>query len=165
MESQVEHRDHDVTGCKKDLRVEIPADEVEREIEALARKYARKVKVAGFRPGRYLWRSSSALRFRLRSEATTEMIQPLLEGAIDSYKLQPLTEPALKDLHGEEGTPLNFTLSFEVIPDLEIKDYRGSRSVRIPMRSGKRMSTRNGLLRERHAQYVPLEKVKFRTAI
>ena len=42
----------EVSSCKRDLRVEVPASEVDSEINAIARDYARNVKIPGFRLGK-----------------------------------------------------------------------------------------------------------------
>ena len=42
----------EVDSSKRNLAVEVPLQEVEQEIEAIAREYARKIKVPGFRPGK-----------------------------------------------------------------------------------------------------------------
>ena len=42
----------DVNDTRKNLRVEIPSDVVDAEIDRIARDYSRKARIPGFRPGK-----------------------------------------------------------------------------------------------------------------
>ena len=42
----------DVNDTRKNVRVEIPSDIVDAEIERVARDYSRKARMPGFRPGK-----------------------------------------------------------------------------------------------------------------
>ncbi len=139
--------------------VEVPQEQVEQEIEALAKTYAQRAKVPGFRPGKVPLRIVRQ-RFAtdLRSEATQELIQRIWKQALGEHKLAPLAEPAVKEVQGEPGAALKFTLSFEVLPEVEVKDYLG-----VPITpeatevDEKAIDTALEALRESHAQYVPVE--------
>jgi trigger factor len=94
----------------------------------------------------------------LRSDATQEIIQRCWKQALEQNQLAPLTEPVVKDLKSESGSPLKFTLSFEVLPDVEIKDYQntGVRLESTPVED-KDIDAALESLRENQAQYVPVE--------
>jgi trigger factor len=116
----------DVSGCKKDLLVEIPHEEVDGEIEKRAQEYARKAKVPGFRPGR-IPLSIVKQRFadELRNDATQELINQSWEKAVSDHDLHPLTKPVVELMEAKPGNPLKFKLSFEVLPEVEPHDYKG----------------------------------------
>ena len=116
----------DVSGCKKDLLVEIPHEEVDGEIEKRAQEYARKAKVPGFRPGR-IPLSIVKQRFadELRNDATQELIHQSWEKAVSDHDLHPLTKPVVELMEAKPGNPLKFKLSFEVLPEVEPHDYKG----------------------------------------
>ena len=139
--------------------VEVPPEQVEQEIEALAKTYAQRAKVPGFRPGKVPLRVvRQRFAAELRSEATQEIIQRSWKQALDQHKLAPLTEPAVKEVQGESGATLKFTLSFEVLPEVEIKNYLG---VTLTPESStvedKSIDAAMEALRDNHAQYVPVE--------
>ncbi len=148
-----------VNGCKRNLLAEVPAGQVEQEIETLAVNYAKRAKVPGFRPGKVpLGIVRQRFAAELRSEATQEIIQRCWKEALEQNSLAPLTEPVVKDLQGEAGAPLKFTLEFEVLPAIEIKDYQG-----IPVNleaapvEDKEVDAALAALHEKQAQYVPVE--------
>jgi trigger factor len=149
-----------INGCKRNLVAEIPSAQVDREVDDLARKYARKAKVPGFRPGKV---PLNIIKQRylsdLRSDATHEIIQRCWKDAVEEHHLEPITEPVVENVKDEAGTPLRFTLAFEVLPSLEIKDYKG---IAVTIESMKiadpDVEKAIEALREQHAQYVPVEE-------
>ena len=153
------HEIVNLNGVKRNLVVEIPAEQVEQEVEALARKLASRAKVPGFRPGKV---PLSVVRQRyatdLRDEATHEIIHRFWKETVAAHNVRPLAEPAVESLKHEPGSPLSFTLSFEVLPEFEVKDYRG---VPVTMDSTTIDDTAVDAaiesLREQQAQYIPVE--------
>jgi len=149
----------DVNSCQKNLVVEVPADEVDREVDKLALEYAKRAKVPGFRPGKV---PLSIIKQRygaeLRSDATQDIIRRCWKEALETRDLHPLSEPAVKDRQDQPGTPFKFTLSFEILPPIEIKDYKGI-TVTVPSAAIEETDVDKALeaLREQHAQFVPYE--------
>ena len=149
----------EVNSCKRNLAVEVPAQEVDQEVDKIAREYARSAKVPGFRPGKV---PLNIIRQRYGSELLQEATQKIIErcwkDAISERGLHPLAQPALKDVDHKPGTPLMFTMSFEVLPALEVKDYKG---VAVTMSSSEvadeNISQTLETLREQHAQFVPVD--------
>ena len=148
-----------INSCKRNLVAEIPVDQVEQEVDALARKYAQRAKVPGFRPGKV---PLNIIKQRylsdLRNDATQDIIQRCWKDAVEEHHLEPISEPVVEDLKDEAGAPLRFTLAFEVLPALEIKDYKGIavilESVKVEDADVEKTLE---ALREQHAQYVPIE--------
>jgi len=149
----------DVSSCQKNLVVEVPAEEIDQEVDKLAREYARRAKVPGFRPGKVPL-SIIKQRFgsELRGDATQDIIQRSWKEALETRDLHPLTKPTVKDLQEQPGSPLKFTVSFEVLPPIEVKDYKGV-VVTVPSIPIEDADIDKALeaLREQHAQFVPCE--------
>jgi len=105
----------EINGCKRHLVAELPTEELDGEIDRLARKYAREVKIPGFRPGKVpLSVVKSRFRSELRQDATHEIIERTWKASLGEREIRPLVEPHLDKLEAEPGSPLRFTLSFEV---------------------------------------------------
>ncbi len=149
----------DVSGCQKQLMVEVPAAEVDREVDKLAQEFAKRAKVPGFRPGKV---PLSVIKQRygteLRSDATHDIIQRCWKEAVQTHNLHPLSEPSVKDLKDQPGTSFKFTIGFEVLPPIEVKDYRGV-AVTLPSTEVGDADVQKTLeeLREQNAQFVPCE--------
>ncbi|HTY62408.1 MAG TPA: trigger factor [Acidobacteriota bacterium] len=149
----------EVSSCKKSLSVEIPAQEVDEEVSKIAREYSRNIKVAGFRPGKV---PMSIIRQRfgndLMKDATQNLIERCWKDALEEHKIKPLSPPQVKDVTNTPGAPLKFTVSFEVLPPLEVKDYKGVPVTLPPATvSDDDVSKTLDTLRENNAQFVPVE--------
>jgi trigger factor len=154
----------DVSGCKRSLVVEVPAQQVDSEIDKLAQDYSRKAKVPGFRPGKV---PLSIIKQRFGAELRTEAAQDLIDRhwreAVSTHDLRPLAEPVVDDLHNEPGNPLRFTLSFEVLPKLDIRDYTAVPvTVAAAEVEEKEVERTVESLRDQHAEYVPVEDREIR---
>jgi trigger factor len=149
----------EVSSCKRNLAVEVPAQEVDEEVEKFAREYSRNVKVAGFRPGKV---PMSVIRQRygsdLRKDATQSIIERCWKNAIAERNFKPLSQPQVKEVDNKPGVPLKFTVSFEVLPPLEVKDYKGVPvTLSSPSVTDEDVNKAIDTLRENGAQFVPVE--------
>ena len=115
-----------VKGCRKNLAWEIPTKDVEKEIEKVAVEYARSVKIPGFRPGKT---PTSVIRRRfekeIRDEASQRIMERVWNEAVDANNLKPLHRPEIKEFETKPGSPLKFTFTFEELPLIEVRDYKG----------------------------------------
>jgi trigger factor len=149
----------EVSSCKRSLAVEVPAQEVDEEVAKIAREYSNNIKVPGFRPGKV---PMSIIRQRfgsdLMKDATQNIIERCWKDAIAEHHFKPLSQPQVKEVENKPGAPLKFTVSFEVLPPLEVKDYKGVH-VALPSSAVTDEDINKSIdtLRENNAQFVPVE--------
>jgi trigger factor len=149
----------EVSSCKRNLVVEVSAQEVDQEVDRIAKDYSRNIKVPGFRPGKV---PLKIIRQRFGSDllkdATQKFIESCWKDAIAEHKLTPLAQPIVKEVDNKPGNPLKFTLSFEVLPALEVIDYKDV-PVTLPSSEVTDENVNQALeaLREQHAQFVPVD--------
>jgi trigger factor len=149
----------EVNSCKRNMAVELPPEELDHEVDKIAREYARNVKVPGFRPGKT---PLSIIRQRygsdLYKDATQKIIERCWKDTIAERDLHPLAYPVVENLENKPGSPLKFTLAFEVMPALEVKDYRGIQVDLSPAEvTEEKMNQSVDALREQHAQFAPVD--------
>jgi len=154
----------DISTCKRNLVIEVSREEVDDEIHKLAQKYAERVRVPGFRPGKApLVIIKQRFAAELKSEVTQELIKRHWKTALSDHSLRPLTQPVVEHIDAEPGNPLRFTLSFEVLPPLEVKDYKGvSVPLSEPVVSESDVDQVLESLREQNAQLVPVDEGEIR---
>src|SRR5213596_606171 len=70
----------DVNETRKDVRVEIPTDVVNAEIDRIARDYSRKAKIPGFRPGKAPPR---VIKQRYKDQILHDVAHDLIPRAVD----------------------------------------------------------------------------------
>lgn len=113
-------------NCRRELDLEIPASEVHKAIERVAREFARVARVPGFRPGKA---PIPLIRRRFADDIKGEVLQSLLPEQIDKavkdQKLVPITQPQVDHVEYAEDRPLKFRASFEVLPEFELGAYKG----------------------------------------
>src|ERR1700691_3507038 len=111
--------------CKREIELEIPAENVQKTTEKIARDLARVARVPGFRPGKA---PVTLIRRRFAEDIQGEVLQSLvpeyLEKALDEKKLVPVTRPEVDKVEFKEGEPLKFRAVFEVLPEFELHDYK-----------------------------------------
>jgi trigger factor len=113
----------DVNATRKNVRVEIPTDVVNAEIDRIARDYSRKARVPGFRPGKTPPR---VIKQRYKDQILHDVVHDLIPRAVDNALrekgLEAVDTPDVRDVTIEEGHPLTFTASFDTVPTFDPGD-------------------------------------------
>ena len=116
-------------GTKREIAVEVPAEEVQRETESLIQKYQKLARLPGFRKGHV---PASIIRQRFSEDIKTEVVEALVpryfRREADRQGLVPVSQPRVSDLHIHEGEPLRFKATFEVLPEVEVSGYKELRA-------------------------------------
>ena len=149
----------DVNETRKNVRVEIPSDVVDAEIDRIARDYSRKVRIPGFRPGRA---PSRVIKQRYKDQILHDVAHELIPRAVDDALrergVEAVDTPDIRDVTVEEGQALTFTASFDTVPSFEPGDY-STVSLRRPSNRVEEEAVDQALqrLRERSARFEPVE--------
>ena len=111
--------------CRRELDLEIPADEVSKAMERVAKEFAKVARVPGFRPGKA---PITLIRRRFADDIKGEVLQSLVpervEKAVNEQKLTPVSQPKVEQLNFNDGQPLKFRAVFEVLPEFELGNYK-----------------------------------------
>jgi trigger factor len=149
----------DVNETRKNLRVEIPTDIVNAEIDRIARHYSRRARIPGFRPGKA---PARVIKQRYKSEILHDVAHDLISRAVDDALrergVEAVEPPDIRDVTVDENQPLTFTASFDTVPSFETGDY-SALSVRRPSNTVEDEAVDHALnrLRERAARFEPVE--------
>src|SRR5438477_4488853 len=110
----------DVNETRKNLRIEIPQDVVDAEIERIARDYSRRAKIPGFRPGKA---PARVIKQRFKDQILHDVVHDLVPRAVDDalreQGLEAVDTPDIRDVNVEEGQALTFTASFDTVPSFD----------------------------------------------
>jgi trigger factor len=114
----------DVNETRKHLRVEIPSEIVDDEIERLTLDYARKAKIPGFRPGKAPARVvKQRFKEQILHDVAHDLVPRALDDAMRTRGVEPIETPDVRDVTVNEGQALTFTASFDTLPAFEPGDY------------------------------------------
>jgi trigger factor len=145
--------------CKREISVEIPAEEVQRETESLISKYQKMARLPGFRRGHV---PATIIRQRFSEEIKSEVVEHLVpryfRREAERQGMVPVSQPRVTDLHIQDGDPLRFKASFEVMPEVPVDGYKELRAERpdTNVQDEEVEQTLAGV-REQHATYTPVE--------
>ena len=119
------------SSTKREVQIEVAAEEVTRETEAIIRKYQQLARIPGFRRGHV---PASVIRQRFAEDIRTQVVDTLVprhfRQEMHKQGLVPVSEPQVTDLHVEEGEPLRFKANFEVMPEIKVEGYKELRAAK-----------------------------------
>jgi trigger factor len=112
-------------SCRRELELEIPAEEISKASEKVAKEFAKMARVPGFRPGKA---PISLIKRRFAEDIKSEVLQNLVpetvEKAVAEQKLTPVSQPQVDKLEFKVGEPVKFRASFEVLPEFTLANYK-----------------------------------------
>jgi trigger factor len=147
------------SNTKREIQVEVPAEEVTRETDTLIQKYQKLARLPGFRRGHV---PPSVIRQRFGEEIKSEVVEALVpryfRRETDKQGLIPVSQPRVTDLHIHEGEPLRFKASFDVLPEIKVEGYKELRADK-PVIAVTEEEVEQALksLQEQHATFTAVE--------
>ncbi|MDJ0711493.1 MAG: trigger factor [Woeseiaceae bacterium] len=111
------------TGAlERRMRVELPAERIENEVTARLKSVGRTAKIKGFRPGKVPPRVVRQHYGKaVRQEVLGEIMQKSYSDAVTQENLQPAGGPKI-ETETEDGKVFAYVATFEVLPEVELKD-------------------------------------------
>ena len=148
-----------VEGCKHSLELSVPLTEVESETERAVEDVRKRARLPGFRPGKV---PSSLIRKQFAGDVRQKVLESLipktLQKQFEAENLNVVGTPDISDIHFHEGEPLKFKAEFEVVPEIELGDYK---DVEVPYHdpevTDEDVAKRIDEVREQKAQYINVD--------
>jgi trigger factor len=147
------------SATKREIQIEIPVADVNRQTDTLIQKYQKVARIPGFRRGHV---PASIIRQRFSEEIKTDMVEALIprffRQEAERLSLHPVSQPRVTDLHLHDGEPLRFKAAFEVLPEIRLEGYKELRAEK-PEIAVSEADVEQALadVRERHASFNPVE--------
>ena len=147
-------------GGARHLEVRVPAETVADAEDKAARRYATKLRLPGFRPGKA---PAAIVRKRfgpaIREEALNTLLNEAYKEILEREKIQPAGQPRVEHVHFHEGQPLTFELHVEVRPEIVLARTSGFR-VQRNRRAVSDDQVRDQIehLRDQRATWTPVEE-------
>ena len=116
----------DVSSVKKTLHIEIPQDEVARELDKAYNQLKKSAKVKGFRPGK-VPRSVLERMFKkdVHADVSSRLIQSSFIDAIKQTELNIVGNPELDPPELVADRPYKFDATVEITPEIDDIDFKG----------------------------------------
>ena len=104
------------------MRVELPAERIEKEIESRLKSVGRTAKIKGFRPGKI---PAKVVRQRyggqIRQEVLSELMQKSYSDAVIQESLKPAGGPKIVPEAVENDKGFAYVATFEVLPEVTLQ--------------------------------------------
>ncbi len=141
------------------LKIEIPAEDVEKTLRSVTRSYVQRAAIPGFRKG-HAPESVVQKRFagEIRGEVLGHVLPDALASAVEEKRLSVLGRPRVEELTWDPPGPIRFTARLDLKPPVEPGEYRGisveDESVEPTEEEVSEILNR---LRDGHAEFHPIE--------
>ena len=115
---------NDLSLTEKEVEVTFTYDEVKTDIETEVRKQTKNIQLSGFRKGKVpLSLLKKMYGDALETEASEKVANNQFWEIAKEKHLHPIGQPSLTEIKLNPGADLFFKVKYEVMPQLEVKDY------------------------------------------
>ncbi|WP_341751691.1 trigger factor [Candidatus Tisiphia endosymbiont of Piscicola geometra] len=112
-------------GLDFEVKVVLPSSKITNEVQKELASLAKKVKLDGFRVGKVpISIVNKKYKQSVRSDVVNHEINHAVQHVIKDHKLKTIGDPQLENLRNEENEDIEFTLKFELLPDIELPDFK-----------------------------------------
>jgi len=146
-------------GVERLLQISVPIETVRDAEEKAARRYATRVRLPGFRPGK----APAAMvkkKFAdaIRQETVESLVQEAYKEVLEREKFKLASQPHVHDVKFGEGEPLTFELHLEVRPDIALPRTQGFRVKRTErVVTDEQVREQIDQIRDQRATWAPVE--------
>jgi len=117
---------NDISQSEREVEVTLSYDEIKSDIDIEVKKQAGKIQVPGFRKGKVpkhiiKQRFGDALEY----EASEKVANLRFWQIAKEKDLKPIGQPVMTDLDFHPEKEFKFKVKYEVLPEIEVKDYTG----------------------------------------
>ncbi len=146
--------------CKRLLKIEIPEKIVEEELDRVYDDIRKVAELPGFRKGKV---PRNLLERHYSKTAKDEVLKKLIPSgyskAIEKHNLSPISLPKVNQVRFVDNQPLYFEVEVDIRPEVRLRRYKGLKiKRRTPQLTDKDVEESLNILRERYAEYKPVEK-------
>jgi trigger factor len=122
MKVQVEKKPESVST----LKIELPAEEVSKEWDAIANSFAKFAKIPGYRPGKAP-RTVIDKRFRkeIQDEVTKKLVSKSYREAVEQKKLRVASLTNVEQVQFGDDKTMRFEATVVTAPEFKLPDYKG----------------------------------------
>ncbi|MDP3016240.1 MAG: trigger factor, partial [Deltaproteobacteria bacterium] len=116
----------EISSINKKINIEIPLEQVTKEVESFYQQVGKQAKIKGFRPGK-IPRGILERHFKdyVKSEVIQKLIQETYTAALSEKDLHPVSPPVIDPGDLESGKPFQYSATVEVKPEIKIEGYIG----------------------------------------
>ncbi len=113
-------------GLNHELEITVDAGEISKRVDARLNEVSKTVKMPGFRPGKVpLALMKQRYGQAVMGEVLEGTVNETSQQAMKEQDITPALQPKIEVTSFDEGKDLVYTMAIEVLPKIEVKDYKG----------------------------------------
>ena len=149
----------DLSPSRKEIEIELRADEAEKEHEIVLERFAQRARLKGFRPGKAPKDMVLQVYHQdIHHTLIDTLVPKVLEEVLAAHQIHPVSTPVVEDLSFDCGQPLKFKALVEIWPLFVLPAYKKIKSARKEaVVTEADMDKTVEELRQKAAEYVPVE--------
>src|SRR5438034_9737719 len=110
-----------LSNLERRVKVVVPAEQVDQEVQNRLKKLAQTSKMKRFRPGKVPFAVvKRQYEDSVRHEVVSDLMRSSFHEALSQQQLTPAGMPHIKPVHMEPGIPLEYEATFEIYPQIEL---------------------------------------------
>lgn len=122
----MQHEIKDVTQCVKELTFKVPKETTQKDYEEIVRSFKQYVVVPGYRKGKApLSMIARMFEGQIKETLINDKLPLYLKEILEKNDINPIAEPVLKKFDWEPGKELEAVVTYEITPQVDIKNYTG----------------------------------------
>ncbi len=114
----------ELSSSENEIEISLKFDDVKYDIEAEVKKQTKNIQLPGFRKGKV---PKNILKKKfgdsLEFEASEKIANKQFWEIAREKNINPIGQPTMTDFDFKPGEDLNFKVKYEVVPQIELKDY------------------------------------------
>lgn len=103
------------------MRIELPAERIEKEVETRLKRVGKTAKIKGFRPGKV---PATVIKQHYGSQVRQEVLSDLMgqsyRDAVQQENLNPVAQPRIEPDISAKNDAFAYTATFEVLPEVKL---------------------------------------------
>ena len=115
----------DLSSSEKEVEIKLQYDEIKNEIDEEVKKQTKKVQLPGFRKGKApLSMLKKMYGDSFEYEASEKIANSFFWKMAEENQFKPIGQPTMTNIKFEPEKELSFKVKYEIIPVLDVKDYK-----------------------------------------
>lgn len=124
----------ELSTTKRELRIEIPWEEIEADYHLFLKKFRNRVQIPGFRKGKVpVSMVERQYGSQIEFDFINERFNDFYVKALQEVKLNPVSDPDVKDLHFHKGEHLHLLMEIEILPKMDLPNYKKGYKIEQPV--------------------------------
>lgn len=115
----------DLAPCKKQLRFELPAEDVDVAFTDTTKQFQKQANLPGFRKGKApLAKVQAQFAKDIESRVRDQLLNDSYRKGVEDNKLKPILDPEVEEVNFKQGEALTFIATVETAPDFELPNFK-----------------------------------------